>query len=111
MSHASRRRTAWHAGERVILEHAVVAFTKSSREGRSQVPMKTVRIIEIAELLGVNKQRAQQIAGEDEFPAPVAEHVRRRLWDRREVAAWAGRVARREAVALAVVRVDWRRCR
>jgi predicted DNA-binding transcriptional regulator AlpA len=90
LSHASRRRTAWHAGERVILEHAVVAFTKSSREGRSQVPMKTVRIIEIAEFLGVSKQRAQQIAGEDEFPAPVAD-VRRRLWDRREVAARAGK--------------------
>ena len=34
---------------------------------------KTVRIIEIAELLGVTKQRAHQIADENGFPAPVAE--------------------------------------
>jgi predicted DNA-binding transcriptional regulator AlpA len=33
----------------------------------------TVRIIEIAELLGVTKQRAHQIADENGFPAPVAE--------------------------------------
>mgnify|MGYP006317372663 CR=1 FL=1 len=49
---------------------------------------KTVRIIEIAELLGVSKQRAHQIADEDGFPVPVAEDVRGRFWDRREVDAW-----------------------
>jgi predicted DNA-binding transcriptional regulator AlpA len=49
---------------------------------------KTVRIIEIAELLGVTKQRAHQIAGESGFPAPVAEDVRGRLWSRYEVQAW-----------------------
>jgi hypothetical protein len=30
---------------------------------------KTVRTIEIAELLGVSKQRAHQLAGEDRFPS------------------------------------------
>ena len=52
---------------------------------------KTVRIIEIAELLGVSKQRAHQIADESGFPAPVTEDGRGRLWDRREVQAWARR--------------------
>ena len=47
-----------------------------------------LRITEIAELLGVTKQRAHQIADEDGFPAPVAEDGRGRLWDRREVTAW-----------------------
>jgi len=50
---------------------------------------KTVRLMEIAELLGVSKQRAHQLAGEPEFPDPVAEEGRGRLWDRREVRAWA----------------------
>jgi predicted DNA-binding transcriptional regulator AlpA len=50
---------------------------------------RTVRIIEIAELLGVTKQRAHQLAGEDRFPSPVAEDARGRLWDRREVTSWA----------------------
>ena len=33
---------------------------------------KTVRLVEIAELLGVTKQRAHQIAAEKGFPVPVA---------------------------------------
>ena len=33
----------------------------------------TVRLVEIAELLGVSKQRAHQIAEEKGFPAPLAE--------------------------------------
>jgi predicted DNA-binding transcriptional regulator AlpA len=52
---------------------------------------KTVRIIEIGELLGVSKQRAHQIADEPGFPAPVERQGRGRLWDRREVQAWAKR--------------------
>ena len=50
-----------------------------------------VRVVEIAELLGVSKQRAHQIAAEDGFPAPVAEDARGRLWSRQEVRAWATR--------------------
>jgi hypothetical protein len=34
---------------------------------------QTVRLIEIAELLGVTKQRAHQIAEEKGFPKPLAE--------------------------------------
>jgi hypothetical protein len=47
----------------------------------------TVRLMEIAELLGVSKQRAH--AEEKGFPAPVAEDARGRLWGRYEVQAWA----------------------
>jgi DNA-binding transcriptional MerR regulator len=55
---------------------------------------KTVRIVEFAELLGVSKQRAHQLADEDGFRAPVGEDGRGRLY-RREVTAWA-KVWRRE---------------
>jgi predicted DNA-binding transcriptional regulator AlpA len=48
-----------------------------------------VRLVEIAELLGVTKPRAHQIAGESGFPAPVAEDVHGRVWNRYEVQAWA----------------------
>ena len=34
---------------------------------------RTVRLIEIAELLGVTKQRAYQIAEDKGFPAPLDE--------------------------------------
>jgi predicted DNA-binding transcriptional regulator AlpA len=48
-----------------------------------------IRLVEIAELLGVSKQRAHQIADEEGFPSPVAEDARGRLWGRYEVQAWA----------------------
>jgi predicted DNA-binding transcriptional regulator AlpA len=51
----------------------------------------TVRLVEIAELLGVSKQRAHQIAEENGFPAPLVEDVRGRVWSRHEVQAWAKR--------------------
>ena len=52
---------------------------------------KTVRLVEIAELLGVTKQRAHQIAPEKGSPAPLAEDARGRVWSRLEVQAWAKR--------------------
>ena len=50
-----------------------------------------IRLVEIAELLSVSKQRAHQIAEEPGFPAPVAEDARGRLWSRWEVQGWAKR--------------------
>lgn len=50
---------------------------------------RTVRLVEIAELLGVSKQRAHQIADEPGFPAPIERDGRGRLWIRREVKTWA----------------------
>jgi hypothetical protein len=59
------------------------------------MPKATVRVVEIAELLGVSKQRAHQLVGELGFPAPAGREGQSRLWDWLEVAAWA-RVWRRE---------------
>jgi hypothetical protein len=50
-----------------------------------------IRLVEIAELLGVTKQRAHQIAGEKGFPTPLAENARGRVWSRYQVQAWAKR--------------------
>ena len=62
----------------------------------SEVSSSTnVRLVEVAELLGVSKQRAHQLADGDGFPAPIAEDGRGRLWGRREITAWA-KVWRRE---------------
>ena len=54
-----------------------------------QAHMRTIRVVEIAELLGVSKQRVHQIADEDGFPAPVGREGQSRVWNRREVTAWA----------------------
>jgi hypothetical protein len=48
-----------------------------------------MRLVDIAELLGVTKQRAHQIAEEKGFPAPLERDGRGRLWARRDVQAWA----------------------
>jgi hypothetical protein len=48
-----------------------------------------VRLVEIAELLRVTKQRAHQIGDEPGFPAPISREGQSRRWDRREVVAWA----------------------
>jgi predicted DNA-binding transcriptional regulator AlpA len=50
---------------------------------------RTVRVFEIAELLGVTHQRASKIADEPGFPAPIGREGQSRLWDRPEVRAWA----------------------
>jgi hypothetical protein len=43
----------------------------------------TVRIIEIAELVGVSHQQANKIADAPGFPSPVEREGQSRLWDRR----------------------------
>jgi hypothetical protein len=48
-----------------------------------------VRLVDIGELLGLSKQRAHQLVDEPGFPAPAARDNRGRLWERRQVAAWA----------------------
>jgi len=51
----------------------------------------TVNVSEIAGLLGVTHQRASVIFRQPGFPAPVGREGQSRLWDRREVTAWAKR--------------------
>jgi predicted DNA-binding transcriptional regulator AlpA len=58
----------------------------------TQLP--TLRLVQVAELLGVSKQRAHQIVAEPGFPVPVAEDARGRLWSRYEVQAWGEALAR-----------------
>jgi predicted DNA-binding transcriptional regulator AlpA len=49
----------------------------------------TIRLVEIAELLGVTHQRASVIVRQPGFPKPVGYEGQSRLWDRREVTPWA----------------------
>jgi predicted DNA-binding transcriptional regulator AlpA len=59
------------------------------------MPAKTIRLIEIAEILGVTHQRTSVIVRQPAFPAPVGREGQSRVWDRRKVTAWA-KVWRRE---------------
>jgi predicted DNA-binding transcriptional regulator AlpA len=48
-----------------------------------------VGISEIAQMLGVSRQRAVQlVGGYDDFPAPNATLAARRIWERNQVEAW-----------------------
>jgi hypothetical protein len=44
----------------------------------------SLRLVEIAELLGVSHQRASKIVEERGFPRPIGRQGQSRLWDRRE---------------------------
>jgi len=64
---------------------------KSLLTRRIEMPKATLRPVDIAELLGVSKQRVHQLAEGKGFPAPLAEDVRGRVWSRYEVQSWAKR--------------------
>ena len=44
---------------------------------------------EIADLLGVSRQRVQQITGHKDFPAPYDTLAMGKVWNRRAVEEWA----------------------
>lgn len=49
---------------------------------------------EIAELLGISRQRVDQLAAGEDFPKPTAVLAAGRIWKRGEVEAWAQRTGR-----------------
>lgn len=51
---------------------------------------------EIGAMLGVSRQRVQQLAARGDFPQPVVTLAMGKVWDRAEIEAWArshGRIA------------------
>jgi hypothetical protein len=73
----------------------VNAHRRPSETVNDRSRSKTVRRHRHPDLLGVSHQRASKIADEPGFPRPVGREGLSRLWDRREVWAWA-KVWRRE---------------
>ncbi len=58
--------------------------------------IQAISASEIAELLGISRQRVYQLLDErEDFPRPVAETPRGAIWDRREVEQWARKPRRR----------------
>jgi plasmid maintenance system antidote protein VapI len=55
-----------------------------------------VSVAEIAELLGVTRQRVNQLMHErEDFPAPLAELAIGRVWQRKDIESWAKTLPRR----------------
>ena len=50
---------------------------------------RLIRLVEIAELLGVTKQRADQLRERADFPPPVDRWARGNLWAAADVRRWA----------------------
>lgn len=48
-----------------------------------------VGVAEIAAMLGVTRQRVNQLVREEGFPAPAAELSAGRIWNRAEIEQWA----------------------
>ena len=53
-----------------------------------------VGVAEIAQMLGVTRQRVNQLVREPDFPAPEAKLTAGRIWKRVDVEAWARRTGR-----------------
>lgn len=51
--------------------------------------MDLVSTVEIANLLGLSRQRVDQLSRYDEFPSPVANLAIGRVWQRADVIEWA----------------------
>lgn len=56
--------------------------------------MELLSTVEIAELLGVTRQRIDKLSRSDEFPAPVAALAIGRVWTRADVVEWAKQTGR-----------------
>lgn len=50
--------------------------------------MDLMGVAEIAERLGVSKQRAEQLTRTDRFPKPVSTLASGRIWRQRDVERW-----------------------
>jgi hypothetical protein len=61
----------------------------SSRILRTMTRRKLLRVVEIADILGVSKQRADQLRREPDSPAPVDRWGRGDLWAAVDVRRWA----------------------
>ena len=55
----------------------------------SPVAENLLRLVDIAQLLGVSKQRAHQLSRRRKFPTPAATYSRGRLWRQSDVQRWA----------------------
>jgi predicted DNA-binding transcriptional regulator AlpA len=53
-----------------------------------------VGVAEIADLLGVSRQRVDQLAERDDFPNPAAVLAAGRIWKRADIEAWGRKAGR-----------------
>jgi predicted DNA-binding transcriptional regulator AlpA len=75
----------------------VLAIVKSTTDLGSGLMHHLVGTAEIAELLGVSRQRVHQLTSRDDFPAPVAVLASATIWEREAVEEWARRTGRQRA--------------
>jgi predicted DNA-binding transcriptional regulator AlpA len=56
--------------------------------------VELVGLTEIAEMLGVSRQRVDQLARAPDFPPPMGQLRAGSIWERDDVVAWARRTGR-----------------
>lgn len=93
--------SAWEAVEKAqdkvaalvpgdILSATVATLEESDRrEAEERARAELVGIAEIADMLGVSKQRAHTLSGRDDFPAPVDRLKQGSVWRRRDLSTFA----------------------
>jgi predicted DNA-binding transcriptional regulator AlpA len=56
---------------------------------RCNRPRRFLRLVEVAEFLGVSKQRADQLCRRADFPVPAGRWARGDLWAAADIRRWA----------------------
>ena len=60
------------------------------------MPNQLLGVTEVAALLGISRQRVQQLTESDpDFPAPAGDLARGRVWNSEDVEAWAKATGRK----------------
>jgi prophage regulatory protein len=88
-------------GHRLVDRQGIRCLVTCQAYGRpvpSRPSIELAGVAEIAELLGVSRQRVDQLVREhDDFPRPIAELAAGRIWIRQEIVDWAERKGRLRA--------------
>ncbi len=74
--------------------HKDLTIVKSARVDTVRLVRELVGVAEIAELLGMSRQRVHQLAKRDDFPRPIAVLSAGAVWERRDVEKWARQTGR-----------------
>jgi predicted DNA-binding transcriptional regulator AlpA len=76
-----------------LLASKTVRLLLPARKGYRRA-VDLMSTVEIAELLGVTRQRVDQLSRTEQFPEPAAELAVGRVWAKADILAWAEKTGR-----------------
>lgn len=75
-------------GHLLLARNTVRSLLRERNRYDARVPDDLMSTIEIAELLGVSRQRVDKLSRSDQFPSPMADLAIGRVWRRQDIEDW-----------------------